>query len=134
MPPCHHWSWSSTNEASDHFTTVSRSVVGAGPQERRHVELGGEVRVLADPDVVTVELDEQHALGGAHVEHDAAPGPRRRDLERPLVDAGRVLVRRCRRAMGERHLDVRVDAGGPRCPASSRQPGTAMSRQAAPST
>ena len=94
-------------------------VVRAGPQERRHVELGREVRVLADPDVLAVELDEQHALGGAHVEHDTAPGPRRRDLERPLVDAGRVLVRRCRRAMGERHLDVRVDRVVPACPASS---------------
>ena len=30
IPPCHHWSWSSMNEASDHFTTRSRSVLEPG--------------------------------------------------------------------------------------------------------
>ena len=27
MPPCHHWSWSSMWELSDHFTTVRRRVL-----------------------------------------------------------------------------------------------------------
>ncbi len=30
MPPCHHWSWSSTYVASDHFTTVSETVFDPG--------------------------------------------------------------------------------------------------------
>ena len=29
-PPCHHWSWSSMNDASDHFTTVRRTSLGPG--------------------------------------------------------------------------------------------------------
>ena len=30
MPPCHHWSWSSMKEVSDHFTTVSRRSFAPG--------------------------------------------------------------------------------------------------------
>ena len=73
MPPCHHWSWSSMNEASDHLTTVRRSVWSPAMEPIRQVELRGEVGVLRDPDLRAVELDDQHALGGAHMEDHAPP-------------------------------------------------------------
>ena len=81
MPPCHHWSWSSMYVASDHLTTVRRSVLAPGPDDVRDVELGGEVGVLADPDLAPLTRDDQHALGGTDVEHDpparASPPARR---------------------------------------------------------
>ena len=52
MPPCHHWSWSSMNVASDHFTTVSAEcALGPGRGALGQLELRGQVRVLADPDL-----------------------------------------------------------------------------------
>ena len=108
MPPCHHWSWSSTYVASDHFTTLSRIVFGPAATNGRDVELGRQVRVLADPDLRAVDRDDQDALGRPDVEDDPPAGPARRDLELALVDAGRVLVGDRRRQARERHLDVRV--------------------------
>ena len=43
----------------------------------RHVELGGQVRVLADPDLAVVDAGDQHALGRADVEDHPAVGPHR---------------------------------------------------------
>ena len=119
IPPCHHWSWSSTNEASDHFTTRRRSVFSPSAHERRHVELGGQVRVLRQAG--------ERAVDATTSTLSAAPTCRttRRsrhvvgELERPLVDPGRVVLRHARRMLRERHLDVRVDWGRRRCPASS---------------
>ena len=49
--------------------------VAARLQDVGHVELGRKVRVLAHPDLDPVEVDDQHALGRADVEHDAPPDP-----------------------------------------------------------
>ncbi len=80
----------------------------AGLEGIGQVELRGEVRVLAHADLEAVELDDEHALGRPHVEHDAPPAPRRGHLDGPLVDPGRVLLRHLGWPIGERHLDVGV--------------------------
>ncbi len=74
------------------------------------VELRRKMRILADTDVLAIELDDEHALGGADMEDDAPSGlqPGGRDLEVALVDARRVLLGDLGRPSRERHLDVRV--------------------------
>ncbi len=47
IPPCHHWSWSSTKVASDHFTTRRVSVCGPGPS--RSVRSNSEARCESLP-------------------------------------------------------------------------------------
>ena len=64
--------------------------VAARSQAVGQVELRGQVRILAGPDLVAVEAHDEHALGRADVEDDAPAGPCRRDLELALVDARRV--------------------------------------------
>ena len=108
IPPCHHWSWSSTYVASDHLTTRSVSVLAPGRSAAGQVELGREVRILPDPDLLAVEADDQDALGGPDVEHDPPIGPVGRHLEFALVDAGRVRLGDLGRKALERHLDVGV--------------------------
>ena len=49
--------------------------VVAGSYGIGHVELGGKVRILADAQLATVELDDQDALRRADVQDDAATGP-----------------------------------------------------------
>ena len=61
-----------------------------GPQAVGQVELGCEVGVLADAELVAVEAHQQDAFGGSDVEDDAPARPIRGDLELALVDAGRV--------------------------------------------
>jgi hypothetical protein len=82
--------------------------VGPAPEEIGHVELGGEVRVLAQPDVPVVEPHEQDALRRADVQDDATLEPRRGHMDRALVDAGRLDLGERRRQTRERHLDVGV--------------------------
>ena len=108
IPPCHHWSWSSMNDASDHFTTVSRRVFQPGRERRRDVELRGEVRVLADADLDAVELAR------------SARSPRRRRgarrAVRPSPPAARTSARR--RPSGSpraRPAAVRRTASGRSC-------------------
>ena len=123
MPPCHHWSWSSMNEASDHFTTVSRSSFAPGPQQVGDLELGREMRVLADPDVLPVDLDQQHALGRPDVEHHPLARPARRG---PRTTARR---RRSGSPRASRAGDWGTASGrwcrsaGPTCPAWSSSRG-----------
>ena len=94
IPPCHHWSWSSTYVASDHLTTRRRQRVRARPEAVGQVELGGEVRVLADADLVAVEARRCSTLSAAPTWSTIAPaGPVRGHLEFALVDAGRVRAR-----------------------------------------
>ena len=57
------------------FHDAQAEGVRARPEAVGQVELGGEVRVLADPDLLAVELDDEDALGGADVEDDAPAGP-----------------------------------------------------------
>ena len=80
----------------------------AGPDEIGHVELGGEVGVLADADVRSFRRGDQDALRRADVEDHPALPPAGRQLEGPLVDPGRLALREVRRQTGERHLDVGV--------------------------
>jgi len=49
-----------------------RDLVRACLNEWRHVELGGQMRVLADSDLMPVDGGDQHALRGSHVK--ARPG------------------------------------------------------------
>ncbi len=87
---------------------AQRQAVGARPGHLGQVELGGEMGVLAEPDLDAVQGDDQDALGRADVEDDPPAGPCRGDLEVPLVDAGRIVRGDLRRVPGKRHLDVRV--------------------------
>ncbi len=89
--------------------------VRAGSETVGQVELRRQVRILADPDRLAVERDDEDALGGADVEDDPPSRPVGGELELALVDAGRVQLRDRRRAARERHLDVRVvrDVPGP---------------------
>ncbi len=48
--------------------------------------------VLAQADLVAVDLDDQDALGRPNLEDDPATGPACRQVERPLVDPGRIQV------------------------------------------
>src|SRR5687768_4121262 len=66
------------------------------------------MRVLADPDILTIELNDQHALRSADMQHDPPVAPRGRHLERALVEPGRVVLRNLRWEALERHLHVRV--------------------------
>ncbi len=66
------------------------------------------MRILAEADLLAVEADDEHALGGADVEHDPSSRPGRRHAEVAFVDARRVMFRDRRRQAGERHLDVGV--------------------------
>ena len=88
------------------------------------------MRVLAHADLGAVEPDDEHALGRPDVEDDASTGPGRRELERPLVETGRVRLRDVRRAARRTASGRSCTGAGRRCPASSRQPGTTISRQA----
>ena len=63
-----------------------RQRVLARPQPIRQVELGCEMRVLTDAELIAVEAHEEDAFGGAHMEDDAPPRPFRGDLEVALVD------------------------------------------------
>ena len=102
---------------------------GAGcwrPAGRRSVMSNSEARCesLLTPISSPLSADDEHALGGADVEHDPPAGPGRRDLER------RARRRRSgstsgivRRQARERHLDVRVVRLVPGVLASSSSPG-----------
>ena len=84
-------------------------LVGAGPDEARDVELRGQMGVLPDADLFTVERRDQDAFGCADVQDDAAIGkPTGWDFEISLVHAGGIDVRQVGRIAGERHLDVGV--------------------------
>ena len=108
MPPCHHWSWSSTKLASDHLMTVSRRVFVPGTTVPGDVELRGEMGVLADAHVRAVEGHDEDALRGADMEHDALALPALGQLEGALVDARRVHVRDMWWQVRVGHLDVGV--------------------------
>ena len=82
--------------------------VRAGPQVWREIELRGEVGILADPDIATVDGDDEDALGGPDVENDTPIRPGRWDLEVAAVVAGRVMGRDVRRQFRVRHPDVGV--------------------------
>ena len=108
MPPCHHWSWSSMNDASDHLTTRQGQLVVASAEERRELELRREVGVLADAHGLPVALDHEDALGGTHMEHDPPALPVAGHPERATVDARGVRVRDMRGPVREGHPDVGV--------------------------
>ena len=73
-----------------------------------HVELGRRARVLAHPDRLAVDVDEQRAFAPAEVQHEAAPLPVSRHGELAAVDARGILAGHMRRLIGERHDDVGV--------------------------
>ena len=127
MPPCHHWSWSSTYEASDHLITRNTSSLSPAHEERRHVELGGQVGILARPDLPAVEGHEQDALGGADMEDHPAIVPSGRQPERAPVTR-RVRLRQVRGAVRPGHLDVGV-VRQVAVPCRVQSPGTSISRQ-----
>ena len=85
-----------------------RERVGSRLEAVREVELGGQVRVLPDADLLAVEAHDEHALGGADMENDPSSGPLLGHRELALVDPRRVRVREGRWPARERHLDVRV--------------------------
>ena len=87
---------------------------------------------MPTPIVVAIELDDEHALGRADMEHDAPARPARRDLEVALVDAGRVALRDRRRQTRERHLDVGVVGQVPGVRPSSTGSGRRASRHSGP--
>ena len=109
IPPCHHWSWSSTKVASDHFTT--RSVSVCDPGASRSVRSNSEARCeslpmpTSTPSRVTIST-----LSAAPTcSTIRRPAQAARDLDGPLVDAGRVQLRDLvGRLARERHLDVGV--------------------------
>ncbi len=76
--------------------------------ELRHVELGGEPRVLAHAHRMSVYVDVEHTLGAAEVEHHPTPLPAFGNLKAPPVEPGGVLLRNRRRRLGKRHLHIRV--------------------------
>ena len=90
------------------FDDAQAEGVRARPEPAGQVELRGEVRVLADPDLLAVELDDEDALRGADIEHHAPARPGGRHLELAFVDAGRVELGDRRRPVVEGHLDVGV--------------------------
>ena len=124
IPPCHHWSWSSMYVASDHLTTVSRSVVRRRPA-RWSVMSNSAARCesLLIPTSTPLSAHEQDALGGPDVEHDPAARPVGRDLERS--------ARRCPSgSRAGRSGGTPGTASGrsctaarPRCPGGSSSPG-----------
>ena len=72
-----------------------------------------------------VELDDEHALGGPDVEDDPPARPTPAGSSNvALVDAGRVLLRDVRRRVRRTASGRSCSGAGPRCPASSRAPGT----------
>ena len=87
----------------------------AGEDVLARLQVGGDVELAGQPGVgarageAAVDVDEEHALRAADVEHDLAPPPRPRHPEPGPVHPGRVVVRDGRRGTGEGHLDVRVD-------------------------
>ena len=89
----------------------------AGEDVLTRLQVGGDVELAGQPGVgarageAAVDVDEEHALRAAHVEHDLAAPPRPRQAEPRPVHPCRVLVRDGRRGTGEGHLDVRVDRG-----------------------
>ncbi len=87
----------------------------ARAQLRGHVELARQVRVLAHADVGPVDPHQQHALRGPHVQHDAAPGPARRNLDLALVDPRGVALAWAGAAGG------RATASGRSCSAAGRR-------------
>ena len=75
IPPCHHWSWSSMNVASDHLTTRRRSVLAPGRPDRVRSNSAARWESLLIADLDAVERHDQDALGGADVEHDPPARP-----------------------------------------------------------
>lgn len=86
----------------------SHGVGRAGAYDGGEVELGRQMRVLGDTDGPTVDVDEQHALGGAHLEHDPPARPLGRNVDLTLVHARRVGRWRRGRELAPRHLGVGV--------------------------
>ena len=72
------------------------------------VELGSQVGVLADPDLLAIDGHDEDAFGGADIEDDSPAGPSFREVERPLEDTRRIVRGGMRRTLREGHLHVRV--------------------------
>jgi len=74
----------------------------------RQVELGSQVRILADADLAVIERHDEHGFGRAHVQHDTSVVPVGRELELALIEPGRVRFGHVWRLAHEGHLDVGV--------------------------
>ncbi len=100
------------------MTTATSSLL---PLRRRFVtsNSAGSTGVLAEPDGLTVEQDQQRVVHAAEMQNDATAFPVARDLEHAAIDAGQVGRRKPRWLLGEGHLDIGVVRLVPVIPASA---------------
>ncbi len=82
--------------------------VGAAPQVRRQIELGGQPRILRQPDELAVQVYQQHAVRRADVQHRTTSTPRARQTEAGAVQPGWIALGVVGGSHRKRHHDVRV--------------------------
>ncbi len=83
-------------------------VLDARADERGDVKLGRQARVLGKADRDAVDVNGEHAVGAAEVQHHARALPRGGDAEGAAINAGGVFLRREGRLLREGHAHVGV--------------------------
>ena len=118
IPPCHHWSWSSTYVASDHFTTRSQVVFAPGRRTAVTSNSAARCESLLSPTSSPLTLTIRTLSAAPTWSTTRRPAHAAGTSNVALVDAGRVVVGPAGGGRGTAS-GRSCRAGGRRSPASS---------------